>query len=93
MAAARPERESRFSLVGRRFAGTPPAFQPAAHSWKSYSLTDESGLEPHSAKWRPYWLDGIRKLVNGENPPGKITDEAFRLLMKSQVLPHKYSDE
>ena len=35
-------------------------------------LTDQAGLVPHSAKCRAYWLDWLQKLVNGENPPGKI---------------------
>ena len=57
-------------------------------------LTDEVGLVPHSAAWRAYWLDWLQKLVNGENPPGKITDEAFRTLQDEIVIPpHKYDDE
>jgi hypothetical protein len=57
-------------------------------------LTDECGLVPHSAKWRAYWMDWMQKLVNGENPPGKITDEALRTFMDEIVIPpHKYDDE
>jgi hypothetical protein len=29
-------------------------------------LTDESGLVPHSAKWRAYRTDWLQKLVDGE---------------------------
>ena len=57
-------------------------------------LTDVCGLVPHSAAWRAYWLDWLQKLVNGENPPGKITEEAFRTLQDEVVVPpHKYPDE
>jgi hypothetical protein len=57
-------------------------------------LTDERGLVPHSAAWRAYWLDWLQKLVNEENPPAKITDEAFRTLQDEIVIPpHKYDDE
>jgi hypothetical protein len=57
-------------------------------------MTDECGLVPHSAKWRAYWLDWLQKLVNGENPPGKIPLEAFRALQDEIVIPpHKYDDE
>jgi len=34
------------------------------------------------------------KLANGENPPGKITDEALRMCMEEvEIPPHKYDDE
>jgi hypothetical protein len=57
-------------------------------------MTDERGLVPHSSAWRAYWLDWLQKLVNGENPPGKITDEAFSTLQDEIVIPpHKYDDE
>jgi hypothetical protein len=57
-------------------------------------MTDERGLVPHSAAWRAYWLDWLQKLVNGENPPGKITEEAFRTLQDEIVIPpYKYADE
>ena len=56
--------------------------------------TDECGLVPRSAKWRAYWLDWLQKLVNEENPPGRITAEAFRTLQDEVVIPpHKYDDE
>jgi hypothetical protein len=57
-------------------------------------LTDECGLVPHSAAWRAYWLDWLQRLVNGENPPSKIPDEAFRTLQDEIVIPpHRYEDE
>ncbi|HXP86862.1 MAG TPA: hypothetical protein VN841_19190 [Bryobacteraceae bacterium] len=57
-------------------------------------LTDERGLVPHSAKWRAYWTEWMLKLANGENPPGKITDEALRMCMEEvEIPPHKYDDE
>lgn len=56
-------------------------------------MTDECGLVPHSAKWRAYWLNWLQRLVNGENPPGKITEEAFRTLQDEVVVPpYKYDD-
>jgi hypothetical protein len=36
----------------------------------------------------------MQKLVNGENPPGKVTEEALRTLQDKIVIPpHKYDDE
>jgi hypothetical protein len=57
-------------------------------------LTDEVGLVPHTAKWRAYWTDWMQKLANGENPPGKVSEEAFRTLADDIVIrPYKYDDE
>jgi hypothetical protein len=57
-------------------------------------LTDEHGLVPHSAKWQAYWKDWMQKFVNGENPPGRMTEEAMRTFMDEVVVPpHKYQDE
>jgi hypothetical protein len=57
-------------------------------------LTRDRGLVPHSAKWRAYWMDWLQKLVNGENPPGKITEEASRTLQDEIVVPpYEYPDE
>jgi len=33
-----------------------------------------SGLNRFQAAWRAYWLDWLQKLVNGENPTGKVTE-------------------
>ena len=56
-------------------------------------ITDEVGLVPHSAEWRAYWTEWIRKLYNGENPPGKIPDEAYRTLADDvPIPPYKYPD-
>ena len=56
-------------------------------------LTDESGLVPHSAKWRAYWRDWLQKLVNGENPPGKIAGDAFRAVVDDVVVPPDTDDD
>jgi hypothetical protein len=57
-------------------------------------LTDEAGLMPHTAKWRAYWTEWMPKLANGENPPGKITNEPLRMCMNEvEIPPHKYDDE
>jgi hypothetical protein len=57
-------------------------------------ITDEHGLVPHTAKWRAYWTDWFQRLANGQNPPGKITDEALRMCMNEvEIPPHKYDDE
>lgn len=56
-------------------------------------LTDESGLVPHSTKWRAYWLDWMQKLVNGENPPGKMPIDAFRSVVDDVVVPPDPDDE
>jgi hypothetical protein len=50
-------------------------------------ITDECGLVPHSAAWRTCWMDWLQELVNGESPPGRITEEAFRTLADEVVIP------
>jgi hypothetical protein len=57
-------------------------------------LADEAGLVSHSAQWRANWLDWMQRLANGENPPGKMAEEAFRTLQDEVVIPpHKHDDE
>jgi len=40
-------------------------------------LTDERGLVPHTPKWLAYWTEWVDKLMRDENPPGRISIEAF----------------
>jgi hypothetical protein len=51
-------------------------------------LTDDHGAWfPTPPSGEPTGWTGFRKLVNGENPPGKITDEAFRTPQDEVVIP------
>ena len=50
-------------------------------------MTDERGLVPHSVKWRAYWTAWVQILVNGETPPGRIPEEAYRAVVDDVVLP------
>ena len=58
-------------------------------------MTDDRGLVPHSAKWRAYWTAWMQQLVNGQNPPGKIPEDAYRAVIDDVVLPPspEYADE
>ena len=56
-------------------------------------ITDERGLVPHSKEWRVYWMAWLQKFINGENPPGKIPEEAVRTLMDEiEIPPYEYPD-
>ena len=71
-----------------------------SHLWRRLQkleaqMTDECALVPYSNKWRAYWTAWVQKLVNGEDPPGKIPEEAYRAVIDDVVPPPPpvYDDE